>query len=184
MNEYVETILPFPQDIIGTPAHDDAGLFFRKAPNDPALNGPKKIIGGHSLHGSLGPPGSKTKREPVFGGGILASLFNVLLIKAGLHCDLADQLLVIIRISQLLCHLLADGAPAAAKLTADRNDSFAHTIVLLQHRILRLLATEKICTEAYPSEKVHCISENSDSFVCPLGGEKLYTQTKTEIGDF
>ena len=145
---------------------------------------PKKIIGGHSLHGSLGPPGSKTKREPVFGGGILASLFNVLLIKAGLHCDLADQLLVIIRISQLLCHLLADGAPAAAKLTADRNDSFAHTVVLLQHRILRLLATEKICTEAYPSEKVHCISESSDSFVCLLGGENLYTQTKTEIGDF
>ena len=59
-------------------------------------------------------------------GGVLSGLLDVALVKAAFDSQFLDQFGVVALDAQMLCHQLADGPAAAAKLAADGNDMFFH----------------------------------------------------------
>ena len=77
------------------------------------------------------PIGKRRGEEPA--GGVFSSLLDIVRCKTCFFCHLLNDLRVIARDPQLFRNLFADGAPAAAKLTADGNDSVFHLVFPFQN---------------------------------------------------
>ena len=77
MDEHTEQVLPFPQDIVGAAAHDDARPFLRNLPDDLALNQEDLVV-----HGQLLGPHVQPVEET--GGFLLLRFLDVLLGQATL----------------------------------------------------------------------------------------------------
>ena len=108
------------QNIVGTAANDDARAFCGKVCDDLVLPLPQDILVG----GAEGSIGKRRSEEPT--GGIFSCFFDIVRREAGLLRHFLNDLCVIARNTQFFRHLFADGASAAAKLTADGNDSVFH----------------------------------------------------------
>ena len=120
MDEHVQALhARFPQDLVSAAAKDHAGSLLGKMENDRLL---------HIVDGILGVrkggvrKGADALEEEIRGGYILLIVLHHIRIKsAGLDCCL-QNIPVIERDPQFLCHLLADGMAACAVFPADGND--------------------------------------------------------------
>ena len=126
MDESVESVRTILQNVVGIPAHNDAGAFVRQLQNHIALNVPQKICGRHSVHHPGNTLGGESIGKKTLSGGVFPVFFYKLGGEAGLHSNLVYQLLVIEGDTQFLRNLPANAAAAAAEFTADGNNLFLH----------------------------------------------------------
>ena len=158
MDEGVQAVLPLPEDVVGTPAHNDAGPLLRQILNDPVLDGPQKVGGGHAPHHARRSPAQKGVGKAVFPGGGLAALLDEFGIEAALQSHLLHQLLVIAGDSQPLGHGFPDGAAAAAEFPADGDDVLFHgNMPPLRFRKPNSRMDAPIIQQIHPSAPVFCV---------------------------
>ena len=128
VDKHVEHIRPLPEDIVGAPAHDDAGTLFRQIHNHPALHHPEEVGGGQAVHMLPGAVARESVGQQALpGGGVLPLVLDELLIEAGFHRHLLHQLLVVIGHVQQLRHAVAHGPAAGTEFPTDSDDLFPHS---------------------------------------------------------
>ena len=120
VDEHFQAVGAVLQDKIGAASHNDAGLFFCQFPDDPVLQLPEQVLVG----GAEAAVGKGRSEEAA--GGVLSGLLDVVFVKAAFGSQFLDQFGIVAPDAQMLCHQLADGSAAAAKLAADGNDAFFH----------------------------------------------------------
>ena len=125
-NEGMQRVGTILQNVVRVPADDDASAFLRQLKNHAALDIPQEIGCGQAVHHAGNALGGESVGKQTAAGGMLAVLFHKFGGEAGLQGDLIDQLLVIEGNAQTLSDLVADGASAGTKFTADGDDFLFH----------------------------------------------------------
>ena len=128
VDKYMECIVTVLQDIVRIATYDHTRAFIRQLEDHTALNIPQKIRCGQTVHNAGNALGRKSIGEQASAGGMLTVLLHKFGCKTGLQSDLVDKLLIIERNTKLLGDKTTNATATAAKLTADGNDSFFHTI--------------------------------------------------------
>ena len=126
----VRTVL---QNVVSIPAYDDTGPLIRQLEDHIALNVPKEVSSGQSVHNAGNTLRCKGIGEEAAGRRVLTVLFNKLGSKTGLHSNLLNQFLIIEGDTQFLCDLTANASAAAAKFTADSDDFLFHAITSFEN---------------------------------------------------
>ena len=124
----MEGIVPVFQDVVGVPAHDDAGAFLRQLQDHAALDIPQKIGGGQAVHDAGHALRGEGVGEQAAAGGVLPVFLHELGGKAGFQGDLIHQLLVVEGDTQLFRHHMAHGASAGTEFPADGDDFLFHKV--------------------------------------------------------
>ena len=127
-NEGMQRIGTILQNVVRVPADDDASAFLRQLKNHAALDIPQEIGCGQAVHHAGNALRGESVGKQTTAGGMLAVLFHKFGGEAGFQGDLIDQLLVIEGNAQTLGDLVADGASAGTKFTADGDDFLFHKI--------------------------------------------------------
>ena len=125
-NEGMQRIGTILQNVVRVPADDDASAFLRQLKNHAALDIPQEIGCGQAVHHAGNALGGESVGKQTAAGGMLAVLFHKLGGEAGFQGNLIDQLLVIEGNAQPLGDLVADGASAGTKFTANGDDFLFH----------------------------------------------------------
>ena len=126
MNEDIQQVFAFPQNVIGTAAHDHAGTFTGDLANDLALDQEDLVVHRQLLCAHI-----QTIQEA--GGLHLLGLFDVLLGKAAFFRGHEDQFLIVKRNTKLFGQPLTDGAAAGAIFSGNRDHWYAHGAPPLGH---------------------------------------------------
>ena len=127
----VQGILTVLQNVIGIPAHDDAGTLLCQLQNDAALDIPQEISSGQAVHDAGNALRCEGIGEQAAAGRMLTMFFNELGCEAGFHSNLIHQFLVIEGNTQSFSNHTANGTATGTKLTADGNDFLFHKMCLL-----------------------------------------------------
>ena len=134
----IQNILPVLEYVVGVAAHNHAGPFLCKLENNLALDIPKKIRGGKTVHDSGNPLGRKGVGEYAAAGGVLAMLFDKFGSKTGFLGNMLYQLFVVERNTQFFGNQPAHRKTAGTVFSADGDDLFFHNHCLLTEWLLSL----------------------------------------------
>ena len=126
MDKYIQAIRFILQNIIGISAHDYARTFVSQLQNYIALNVPKEICCGQTVHYAGHALGGEGIRQDAFAGGVLTMLLDKLGGKTGFQSNLFYQFLIVEGDAKLVGDCATDAASAAAKFTANGNDFLFH----------------------------------------------------------
>ena len=127
MDEDMQAVGPVLQNEVGTAAHNHARTLVCKVADDIRLADIELIGDGHCVDQAhrMGRDGD-VEQKAARHCGVFADLFDEFVREAALLRDRIDQFLIIVGNSKSLCNGLADGAAAAAKLTADGDNFVGH----------------------------------------------------------
>ena len=122
VDEHAQAIGFVAQNVICTAADDNAGTLLCEIQDHLLLNPPEVVLEGMAVAVTV----VEGTLKPVAADAVFATFGHILLGETALFGDFIDQIRIVAGDPQLCCNLLADGASAAAELSADGDDPIAH----------------------------------------------------------